>query len=52
MSFQAVHRVYAHGIDYPIEQAELAASVYTKPCPDITEIPPDTPTRPSETEGN
>lgn len=43
MSFQAVSCVRAHGIGYPIERAELAAPVYTKPRPDITEITPDTP---------
>lgn len=42
MSFWAVPRVRAHGIGYPIEQTELAAPVYTKPRPDITEITPDT----------
>lgn len=42
MSFRAVPRVRAHGIGYPIEQTELAAPVYTKPRPDITEITPDT----------
>lgn len=41
MSFQAVSCV--RGIGYPIERAELAAPVYTKPRPDITEITPDTP---------
>lgn len=45
MSFQAVSCVRAHGIGYPIERAELAAPVYTKPCPDITEITPDTPSK-------
>lgn len=43
MSFQAVSCVCAHGIGYLIEHAELAAPVYTKPRPDITEITPDTP---------